>query len=93
MASSFLSRYPNFTPNPRATVTEEFERLARQMGWSQHSRSGRYYKEWVNFMTDEFDRYFAADTKSESYQLLYRVLDLEEPVPTSITQCRRVSLP
>ncbi|KAL5049815.1 hypothetical protein BDW71DRAFT_175533 [Aspergillus fruticulosus] len=92
MASPFLSRFPNFAPDPRAKVTEEHARLARQMGWSL-SRSHRYHEEWINFMADDFDRCFAADTKLASYQMLYQVLDLEEPVPTSITQCRKVSLP
>ncbi|KAL4899045.1 hypothetical protein BDW74DRAFT_184153 [Aspergillus multicolor] len=87
--ADFFSRFPGFTPNPLASVTEEFERLARHEGWSRNSRRRRFHREWINFAEAAFNTSFGAETKLESYQNLCRVLNPDEPVPASITQCRK----
>ncbi|RDW76552.1 uncharacterized protein DSM5745_06544 [Aspergillus mulundensis] len=87
--ADFFSRFPGFTPNPSASIIDEFERLARHRGWSHNSRRRKHHSEWIDFAEAEFDRCFGAETKLESYQNLCQILIPDEPAPPSITQCRK----
>ncbi|KAL4917604.1 hypothetical protein BDW62DRAFT_201629 [Aspergillus aurantiobrunneus] len=87
MEANFFSRFPTFQPDPSAPITAEFACLAHHMNWWPSSTV--YRTEWANFLAAEFIRCFGAGTKLQQYQALYQALGLEEPVPTSITQCRK----
>ncbi|KAE8168525.1 hypothetical protein BDV40DRAFT_251027 [Aspergillus tamarii] len=81
-----FSRFPGFQPNPSASATSEFARLARHMNWSPRSKT--YKRERSNFMGSEFCVHFGTESKLQNWQALCRELQLDIPM-ASITQCRK----
>ena len=58
VAHAYLSRFPHFTPNPNATLLNEFERLAVSRGWRRNSRI--YRKERIEYLLAEYDIYLGS---------------------------------
>lgn len=79
-------RAQGFTPNGRIGLQAEFERLAAHMKWGKTRRPierEEAFQEEVNGFFDD------NATKLESWQQLCREVFVE-PVPVSITQCKKV---
>ena len=87
---SYFSRFPQFTPNPRANIEEEFRRHARQQAWNP--RSDKYKEEQRKFFISEFNTrigYLDRDDRLGSWQALCNEVGVNPP-PTSITKCGKV---
>jgi hypothetical protein len=84
MEENYFHRFSGFQPNPSASATSEFARLARHMNWSLRSKT--YRREKANFAASEFNRHFGADGRLQNWQALCRELQLEVST-SSITQC------
>lgn len=88
---AFFATYPSFTHEPEASYFTEFNRLLEHYGWSEKAHARRKaLKRFRTALTVEFNTRFGTDHKDlEAWQNLCVVLGLE-PVPESITQCRKV---
>lgn len=89
---SFYSRYKSFTPNPNVSVIENFQLLTISQGWAPGGRArGRAYRNFRNAIIEEFNATYGTDDRDlSSWQNLCRVVGVE-PVPETITQCKKVS--
>ena len=89
-AHAYLSRFPHFTPNPNATLLNEFERLAVSRGWRRNSKI--YRKERIEYLLAEYDIYLGSlDTEDqlERFQALCRDLGIRSR-PNSLRKCKKV---
>jgi hypothetical protein len=84
--SSFLGS--GFTPDPSSTLEDDFERLSLQEGW--RPGSSERVAQWRRALESELEAQFGEANKLESWQALCAELGVR-PIPTSITQCRKVS--
>jgi len=94
MASSrpnpYLEAFPEFTPNPRASVVTEFKRLAGIKRWRPKTEDYRTQRR--EYLLSEYDLNLGRlerENKLEIFQELCRKLGIKN-VPTSITQCKKV---
>lgn len=51
----YFDRFPGFEPDPRRSLNEEFQRLARFQRWNRNS--DRYARERTTFLIAEFDQH------------------------------------
>ncbi|KAJ7115263.1 hypothetical protein C8R44DRAFT_709707 [Mycena epipterygia] len=86
--STYWNSYPNFLHNPTAPLQQEFKLLAAQHGWTVGG--SQYKKEWERCGRDEFSHYFGVDESQLSGWQAMCVLVGSDPVPDSITQCKKV---
>lgn len=89
LVSKYWDKYPGYHQDPSAPLADAFNGLTLHMGWSpkskkQRRRRGECYQE-------EFGTHFGtvAD-KLETWQALCGEVGIE-PIPKSITQCKKVS--
>ena len=90
--SAYSARFPDFIPDPSATLLEEFARLARLRGWQKGSK--RYKKERRQYLTSEYDLHIGVIDQGgnlQQFQALCRELGIDDP-PDSIRQCKLVSM-
>jgi len=87
--TDFFSRFPGFEADPTVPLLVDFERLAVSRHWIAGSKT--YARHRRVCLTQEFEKCYGQDgTKLASWQAL--CIDLRvEPVPTSITKCRKVN--
>jgi hypothetical protein len=79
--------FSGFEPNPLASVSKEFNRLAHYMGWDFHERRERKYEAYES----EFNFFFLGHGSNlETWQNLCEEVGIDE-VPPSITKCKAVS--
>ena len=91
MSRYLSSNFPDFRPNPQASIRNVFKRLAREQGWAPGTVP--YNTERRNFLQSVFDHYLGdLDQPSNLLRLqaLCRELGLHS-VPDSITKCKQVS--
>ncbi|CAD0097132.1 unnamed protein product [Aureobasidium mustum] len=72
---SFFDRYPEFNHNPRASIRDEFNRLAKSQNWTKKETA----KKRMECYNDEFEGYFAnleLDSGLERLQYLCVELDI-----------------
>jgi hypothetical protein len=85
---AFFTDFPGFKPNPDASASDEFNRLASQRKWKTGSKTWR--KMWNRCMALEYDRLLGKNLDGlQSWQQLCEELDLKGPF-TSIKQCKKV---
>ncbi|KAI9720667.1 MAG: hypothetical protein M1812_002847 [Candelaria pacifica] len=86
-ASSSRPLPPSFTPDPTAGLADEFARLALFHGWKPQDK--RYHKERAKFYTEGFNTAWGTDaSKLSIWQALCQEVRIE-PVPESITKCKK----
>lgn len=86
---SFFANYPTFDHHPRRSVQHEFDRLAKQQGWSKKETT----RKRAQCYETEFEEYFAdlhIETQLEKLQHLCLELDVE--IKTTVTQCKKVRI-
>lgn len=102
----FFRAYPQFQYNPRGAPMGEFRRLVSHNAWdperakqeehAQEPASRAYNAAKTSFFDafrKEFDHLFGDDAEAVStWQSLCETLGVE-PIPGSVTQCRKVSVP
>lgn len=87
-ASDFFIQFPDFTPNPTATLADDFHRLADHRGWTRNSK--RWRKMWNQLANLEYDRLIGSTLISlDSWRGLCVEVGLEGGYP-SITKCKTV---
>ncbi len=87
-SSSFLAAFVDFTQDPTAALTDEFERLAIHKGWDPKHK--KYHQNRSRFYASEFDHHYGSDaTKLENWQSLCIEVEIE-PAPPSIAKCKKV---
>lgn len=87
--SRYWARFPGFIHDPSAPLSEEFERLSTYMGWSKKSK--KQQKRQAECYSIEFETHFGTNANNlEAWQDLCLEVGIE-PIPTSITQCKKVS--
>lgn len=89
-AEPYLSKYPDFMPDPQATCSDNFDGLAAIRDWAEGGR--RWRKERREYLLSEYDIHLGfldKDSKLEGYQDLCRELRVTS-VPDSITKCKKV---
>ena len=59
--STYFASFPEFSPNPQATISDEFARLARLKNWGK--RSQRYREERQACFAAEFHHHYGDSTK------------------------------
>jgi hypothetical protein len=85
--SPFWLQFDGFEPAPTATFKDEFARLAKHQGWGANVKRKRQ----VEALTAEVAFHCGTClTKLHRWQELCEEMGVEE-VPTSITQCKKVS--
>ena len=90
--SAYFAKFADFTPDPSATVLEEFARLARLRGWKKGGK--RYKKERRECLSSEYDLHIGVidqGGKLQQFQALCRELGINDP-PDSIRKCKLVSM-
>jgi len=94
MASSrlnpYLAAFPDFTPDPRASVITEFKRLAGTKSWRPSTK--KYRSQRRKYLLSEYDLNLGnldKENKLEDFQELCRKLGIKN-VPTSMTKCKKV---
>lgn len=86
--SPFFAQFPDFTPDPKASLTDDFHRLAAQRGWKHTSK--RWRKMWSQCVSFEYDYLIGSTLASlESWRLLCVEVGLGADYP-SITKCKAV---
>ncbi|KAF7156703.1 hypothetical protein CNMCM5623_000376 [Aspergillus felis] len=84
---AFFTDFPDFKPNPDASVSDEFNRLASHRKWKVGSKTWR--KMWNRCMALEYDRLLGQNLSGlQDWQQLCEELDLTGPF-TSIRQCKK----
>jgi len=89
-SNPYLQAFPEFTPDPRASVVTEFERLAGIKRWRPTSK--KYRSQRRKYLLSEYDLNLGnldKENKLEDFQELCRKLRIKN-VPTSITKCKKV---
>ncbi|KAF2835119.1 hypothetical protein M501DRAFT_1020114 [Patellaria atrata CBS 101060] len=74
-----------FNYEPTATVEANFERLAKNQGWKQHTDEYRFFREQA--YDSEFNEHFG-DNKLAAWQEFCGELGVTI-IPSSITQCKK----
>jgi hypothetical protein len=78
--------FHGFDPNPLVSVSKEFNRLARHMGWGKRERKYRKYEAYES----EFNFFFVDEGNSlGTWQRLCDEVGIASQ-PQSITQCKKV---
>lgn len=97
----FFRKYERFDYDPRSSPKLEFRRLQYRMRWGRKNRSPKeieVYEEarddFFGAFIDEFDTHIGTDERDiRTWESLCKALGVDfEPAPTSIGQCKRVSL-
>ncbi|EAW19069.1 uncharacterized protein NFIA_090270 [Aspergillus fischeri NRRL 181] len=84
---AFFTDFSDFKPNPDASASDEFNRLANHRKWKIGSKTWR--KMWNRCMALEYDRLLGKNLSGlQSWQQLCEELDLKGPF-TSIKQCKK----
>ncbi|KAF1992671.1 hypothetical protein P154DRAFT_203439 [Amniculicola lignicola CBS 123094] len=85
--NGFLAKFPTFKRDPADGLEHVFELLTLHEGWSKKSKKQRQRK--AELFEEEFKAQFTeGKTKLESWQALCKEVGID-PVPSSITQCRK----
>jgi len=86
--ATFFAIFDDFQSDPTAALTDEFSRLAVQRQWKPGSKA--YRKNRRRCYIEEFNTHWGKDaSRLETWQALSREVGID-PVPTSITQCKKV---
>lgn len=88
--NNYFDRFPGFEPDPRQSLEEEFNRLARFKRWDRNSH--KFARERKQFFQLHFDMDLGMVDRSkklEDWQALCRELRIN-PIPESIRQCKSV---
>ncbi len=88
----YFEDYPDFTPNPRASVVSEFKRLAAIEYWKPNS--SKYRDERTNYLISEYNirlGKLGKEHKLEDFQELCHKVGIKD-VPSSIAECKKVRL-
>lgn len=90
---AYFNRYPNFEPDPQATLIENFDRLTISNGWQQNSK--KFRKQRKSYMRALADDHIVSIERGGATEKLAGLQKLCEelrvsPIPTSITQCKNV---
>lgn len=86
----YLQAFPDFTPNPRASVVTEFERLAGIKRWRPRTKNYRWQRR--EYLLSEYDLNLGnldKESNLERFQELCRKLGTKT-IPTSVRQCKKV---
>ncbi|KAH8732578.1 hypothetical protein GQ44DRAFT_697831 [Phaeosphaeriaceae sp. PMI808] len=83
--SPFWLNFPGFVPDPKARFKAEFARLAGHQGWGK-KRKRKYEVEALSAEATAF--YGTCETRLDHWHQLCEDVGIE-PVPKSITQCRK----
>jgi hypothetical protein len=89
-SNPYLQAFPEFTPDPRASVVTEFERLAGIKRWRPSTK--KYRSQRRQYLLSEYDLNLGnldKENKLEDFQELCRKLGIKN-VPTSMTKCKKV---
>ncbi|RDB15823.1 hypothetical protein Hypma_003621 [Hypsizygus marmoreus] len=84
---AFFDKYPGFTYNCSNPATSEFHRLAGFLHWPEPERY-KCKRLFRNALVKEFERIYGRDENLESWQTLYRVLNIS-PIPGTLKGCRK----
>ncbi|KAL5115727.1 hypothetical protein ACEQ8H_006335 [Pleosporales sp. CAS-2024a] len=83
--SSYFAQFSNFKENPDASLAEEMGRLGIQEQWSKKEKKAHL----IAACDAEFVRYFGSNvSKLSAWQNMCRMCQIE-PVPDSITKCKK----
>lgn len=91
---AYFNQFPKFAPDPQATLIENFRALATSRRWVENSK--KYMKERREYMIALADTHIGSIERAGAAEKLAGLQGLCEelrvsPVPTSITQCRKVN--
>ena len=86
-AHDYFAAYPNFDPDPHLPLLANFNRLAKAQGWGKKRRK----EERPIYLLAQYAIHLGGISagKLQVWQGLCRELRLD-PIPTSITQCKKV---
>lgn len=87
-ASDFWYKHGDFEPNPRASFRHEFDRLCKHIG--ALSKKGKKNLQTEALNADFKHHYGAHLSRLDRWQELCAEVGIEE-IPTSITQCQKVT--
>lgn len=89
-SATYFDRFPEFKVNNAAPIRDEFRRLAKEQGWGK--KSANFKTQHLMCMTMEFDRYHGqlTSTNLQAWQQLCIEIARDQPVPGSITKCKKV---
>ncbi|KAG9520576.1 hypothetical protein KCV07_g4236, partial [Aureobasidium melanogenum] len=85
---SFFELFPDFEPNPRASIKKEFDRLARQQGWTSNKkvcdrfRAACYEDELADFVAAQ-----GLTSPLKKLQMLCAEVGVRN-IPVSINKCK-----
>ncbi|KAK6000072.1 hypothetical protein QM012_004060 [Aureobasidium pullulans] len=83
---SFFDRFPEFNHNPRASIRDEFDRLAETQGWTKKETT----KKRIECYNDEFESYFAnLELETQLERLQHLCVELEIIPKDTVTQCKK----
>ena len=90
---AYFSRFPTFAPNSDAALIENFQQLAISKSWGKKSR--KFKEERKIYMLALADNHLGSIDRGGAAERLVALQGLCEklgvsPVPTSITQCKKV---
>ena len=90
---AYFSRFPTFAPNSEATLIENFRQLAISKSWGKKSK--KFKEERKSYMFALADSHLGSIDTGGVAETLVALQGLCEelgvsPVPTSITQCKKV---
>ena len=91
---AYFNRFPNFTPDPQATVIANFRALAKSKRWGEKSKG--YKNERKQYLTALADTHIGSIDRGSSAEKLAGLQGLcrelrISPIPTSITGCKKAS--
>ena len=99
-SASFFAAYPDFKPDPTASIIAEFNQLAISQNWKKGSKT--YKKHKRQCLEEEFNAQYGNNnatsmSKLETWQTFYMELlsrsgttTTPSSLPGSITQCKKV---
>ena len=90
---AYFNRFQTFAPNPDATLIENFQQLAISRNWEETST--KFKKERRSYMIALADTHLGSIDRGGAAEKLVALQALcvelgVSPVPTSITQCKKV---
>lgn len=90
---AYFNRFPNFTPDPHATLIANFRELAKSKRWREGSK--KYSKERKQYMIALADTHIGSIDRGTAAEKLAGLQGLcgelgISPIPSSITRCKKV---
>ena len=90
---AYLNRFQSFSPDPDATLIETFQQLAISNSWGKKSK--KFKEEKRSYMNALADTHIGSIDRGGAAEKLVGLQELcvelgVSPVPTSITQCKKV---